>query len=74
MADSMDISQEQQNMLLAAQVAKARALPFRASAFFCEECNAPIPEERRAAVPGVCCCVTCQEIQELKNKHYRGAL
>jgi phage/conjugal plasmid C-4 type zinc finger TraR family protein len=26
----------------------------------CEECDAPIPEARRAAVPGVRLCVACQ--------------
>ncbi|MGO1541720.1 MAG: DksA/TraR family C4-type zinc finger protein [Luteimonas sp.] len=27
----------------------------------CEECDAPIPEARRKAVPGVRLCVACQE-------------
>ncbi|WP_281849511.1 DksA/TraR family C4-type zinc finger protein [Dyella sp. GSA-30] len=27
----------------------------------CEECEAPIPEARRKAVPGVRLCVACQE-------------
>ncbi len=27
----------------------------------CEECDAPIPEARRKAVPGVRLCVTCQQ-------------
>ena len=27
----------------------------------CEECEAPIPEARRKAVPGVRLCITCQE-------------
>lgn len=27
----------------------------------CEECDAPIPEARRKAVPGVCLCVRCQD-------------
>ncbi|MDF3803574.1 TraR/DksA C4-type zinc finger protein, partial [Enterobacter hormaechei] len=35
-------------------------------------CEAPIPEARRAAIPGVVVCVTCQETSELKYKHYRG--
>jgi RNA polymerase-binding transcription factor DksA len=25
-------------------------------------------------MPGVTHCITCQEIAELKNQHYRGAL
>lgn len=30
----------------------------------CEECDAPIPEARRKAVPGVRLCVTCQEARD----------
>ncbi|MEZ0469720.1 DksA/TraR family C4-type zinc finger protein [Luteimonas salinilitoris] len=30
----------------------------------CEECDAPIPEARRKAVPGVRLCVSCQEAQD----------
>jgi phage/conjugal plasmid C-4 type zinc finger TraR family protein len=34
----------------------------------CEECDAPIPEARRQAVPGVRLCVACQEAQD-KAQH-----
>ncbi len=30
----------------------------------CEECDAPIPDARRRAVPGVRQCVACQEASE----------
>ncbi|MFT3806304.1 DksA/TraR family C4-type zinc finger protein [Arenimonas sp.] len=30
----------------------------------CEECEAPIPEARRKAMPGVRLCVPCQEAQD----------
>jgi len=30
----------------------------------CEECDAPIPEARRRAVPGVRLCVACQQAQD----------
>lgn len=30
----------------------------------CAECGAPIPEARRAAVPGVTMCVACQAAAE----------
>ncbi|MET0330927.1 MAG: DksA/TraR family C4-type zinc finger protein [Dyella sp.] len=30
----------------------------------CEACEAPIPEARRKAVPGVRLCVTCQEAHD----------
>lgn len=35
-------------------------LPRGESLHNCEECDAPIPEARRAAVPGVRLCVACQ--------------
>lgn len=31
---------------------------------FCEECDEPIPEARRVAVPGVRLCVECQQAQD----------
>ncbi|TKR33514.1 DksA/TraR family C4-type zinc finger protein [Luteimonas gilva] len=30
----------------------------------CEECDSPIPEARRKAVPGVRLCVSCQEAHD----------
>nr|WP_199047720.1 DksA/TraR family C4-type zinc finger protein [Dyella sp. ASV24] len=30
----------------------------------CEECDAPIPEARRQAVPGVRLCVNCQTVHD----------
>ena len=35
----------------------------------CEECDAPIPEARRRAVPGVRLCIACQEAAD----HAEGA-
>ena len=43
-------------------VKRARSqLPSGESLCHCEECDAPIPEGRRRAVPGVRLCVSCQE-------------
>ncbi|HEC5315895.1 TraR/DksA family transcriptional regulator [Citrobacter sp. Cf042] len=42
------------------------------SAERCEECDEPIPEPRRDAVPGCQTCASCQEEIELRNKQ-RGA-
>ena len=33
----------------------------------CEECDAPIPEARRKAVPGVRLCVDCQQAQDAER-------
>jgi len=42
-------------------VARARShLGHGESAEFCDECGAPIPEARRAALKGVRYCVNCQ--------------
>ncbi|MEC5343379.1 TraR/DksA family transcriptional regulator [Brenneria populi] len=72
MADYMDAAQEQQDMIRDAHIANARRKSAAPSAFTCENCDAPIPEARRVAVPGVSLCVHCQGISELKSKHYRG--
>ncbi len=33
----------------------------------CEECDAPIPQARREALPGVRLCVSCQQAQEQES-------
>jgi phage/conjugal plasmid C-4 type zinc finger TraR family protein len=38
----------------------------------CETCAAPIPEARRAALPGVRLCVACQEAQDREDKAFSG--
>ena len=38
----------------------------------CEECDAPIPEARRNAVPGVRLCVTCQEEHDREERTFSG--
>ncbi|MCK0164831.1 DksA/TraR family C4-type zinc finger protein [Marinobacter sp. S6332] len=46
-------------------VAEARSrLGKGKSAEFCEECDCPIPEARRTAIPGVRLCVNCQAALE----------
>jgi phage/conjugal plasmid C-4 type zinc finger TraR family protein len=43
------------------------------SAEFCEECDSPIPEARRKALPGVRYCIQCQsaiEGKEVKSSLY----
>lgn len=43
------------------EVARARSrIPTGESLAECEECGEPIPEARRAAVPGVRFCLACQ--------------
>ncbi|MAY88981.1 MAG: hypothetical protein CML02_19940 [Pseudooceanicola sp.] len=39
---------------------KARRAPVGEAATHCAECEDPIPEKRRAAIPGVKLCIDCQ--------------
>lgn len=72
MADVIDAAQERTDLILTAQIQAARAPVAGVSAMFCLDCDRPIPEERRAALPGVELCVYCKELAELNAKHYRG--
>ena len=46
-------------------IARARSqLPQGPGRMHCEECEAPIPEARRKAMPGVRLCVPCQEAHD----------
>ena len=38
----------------------------------CEECDAPIPEARRKAVPGVRLCIECQQAQDESEANAGG--
>jgi len=74
MADSMDLVQQRKQENRERLIHNALRRPAAPSAFICESCGGSIPEARRIAVPGVELCVTCQEIAELKGKHYKGAV
>lgn len=71
MADAMDLAQQREQEDRERYINNARSRMTAPSCFTCEACDSPIPEARRIAVPGVAYCVTCQEIAELKNRHYR---
>lgn len=62
-----EIEELQRNAALSAHRLNRNAL----SAELCSECDEPIPEPRRAAVPGCQTCASCQEEIELKNKQRR---
>ncbi|MDN6318148.1 MAG: DksA/TraR family C4-type zinc finger protein [Marinobacter sp.] len=54
-------------------VAEARSrLSTGESAEFCEECDNPIPEARRKAIPGVRLCVNCQAELEKQDTSAGG--
>lgn len=54
-------------------IARARSrLPSGESLEHCEECEAPIPEARRKAIPGVRLCVACQQAQDRAQQASAG--
>ena len=54
--------QDQIDATVADAIKRARSrLPQGPGLSHCEECDAPIPEARRKAMPGVRLCVPCQE-------------
>ncbi len=61
--------QEQIDATVAGAVELARSrLPEGEGLECCEECEAPIPEKRRQAIPGVRLCVQCQSALEKSQK------
>lgn len=54
-------------------IRRARSqLPQGPGSSHCEDCDAPIPEARRKAVPGVCLCVACQDAQDRAQHEHSG--
>ena len=72
MADSVDLAQQREHEERERLILNARSRSAAVSLFLCASCGESIPEARRIAVPGVELCVTCQEVTELKGKHYVG--
>ena len=62
--------QDQIDDTVADAVLEARArLPSGESATHCIECDEPIPEPRRLAVPGVRTCIHCQSARDARPRH-----
>lgn len=65
--------QEQIDSSIEDAVARARSqLPQGESLSRCEECDVPIPEARRQAVPGVRLCVNCQAAHDREQATFSG--
>lgn len=68
-----DAVNEQINSTIEDAVARARGvIPRGESLKFCEECEEPIPEARRKAVPGVRLCIACQQEKDSHNASPAG--
>nr|WP_314074610.1 TraR/DksA C4-type zinc finger protein [uncultured Roseococcus sp.] len=63
MPDAMDAIVELLEERRALDIAAART-PRRLGSLTCEDCDALIPEARRAAMPSAIRCVPCQEAME----------
>ena len=64
--DEGDLGNISSDFHLARAIASARdgASPAGDSRYVCEDCGSPIPDRRRAAVPGCVCCFECQVERE----------
>ena len=51
---------------------RARRQPVGDSLTHCAECDEPIPEKRRAALPGVKLCIDCQQERDGAHKARGG--
>lgn len=51
---------------------QARRGPMGESAEFCVECDEPIPEARRVAIPGVKLCIDCQKARDARPQTRGG--
>lgn len=71
MADDIDIAQEREQKNIEQALASRPQQYSGESEFYCVECDAVIPNQRREALPGVDVCVGCASKRELLNKHSR---
>jgi len=65
MADEVDIANDYTERGLDNAINKIKNANYQGeSKTECVECGEPIPEARRKLLPGVECCVYCQELNE----------
>lgn len=63
--------QDQIDATIEDAVSRARDLrPSGPSLEYCEDCEAPIPAGRREALPGVRCCIACQEARDEEQRNH----
>lgn len=68
-----DAVQEQIDATVADAIARVRSKQRSGPGLTrCEECDGPIPEARRKAVPGVRLCVACQGERDRKDTAFSG--
>ncbi|SFB30122.1 TraR/DksA family transcriptional regulator [Azotobacter beijerinckii] len=67
MADVIDQANEWAEQMRLGAIARQCHRSAAPSALWCEDCGERIPEGRRVAVSGCDCCVSCQEIREIRG-------
>ncbi|CDH06567.1 TraR/DksA family transcriptional regulator [Xenorhabdus bovienii] len=72
MSKALDLAIQHVDEMLERRIAAHVNRPVGVSAFTCESCGNPIPEQRRMIIAGVTFCTPCQDVFELKQKHYRS--
>lgn len=74
MADDVDVAQQIEAETLAVILANRARTTSGVSATNCEECDNPIPEARRLALPGIQTCVCCAQLSEDQHAFKQGRL
>ncbi len=72
MSRDIDYAIDRAAELLAQRITAHVNRPVGVSAFECQDCGKPISEKRRMIIAGVTRCAPCQDVFELKLKHYRS--
>lgn len=72
MSDYGDMAQELQEHHLAIALANRAPTTSGVSAAECDNCEEPIEEGRRLALPGVRICAICAALNEQKQRFKRG--
>lgn len=72
MSDTVDIANETAEANLAAILSNRPRLAEGPAALECEDCDEPIPEARRVAMPGIQKCVQCQQLADQSRGFHTG--
>jgi phage/conjugal plasmid C-4 type zinc finger TraR family protein len=72
MSDDVDVAQQIEAENLAVILANRPRTTTGVSAIDCAECDKPIPQARRLALPGIQTCVYCAQLNEDKTAFQRG--
>lgn len=68
MADLIDRANELAEDMLQAALSRQQRPACAPAALWCDDCGEQIPELRRLAAMGCACCISCQELRELRNR------